>query len=396
MRPRVTALMACAAAVMVSACGSAADGAPTTSGKAPITILWIGDTTGPLKAYGDVQLAGVKGAADYFNRRGGIEGHRVVVHAVSDNGDPTMAASVLTKELASGTPTMVWPGTVSAESAAMIPILAKHKVFAISLVDGQAQCATGAATKCPHVWTLVNPPDVVQQVTVDWIKSKGLTKVGMLQANTPFSASQTPHFLKAAAQSGMQVKAASLPADAVDLTPQLQSLKQSGAQVVYAQGLGSAQYALTARASLDWDVPIVFDTSASQVDLTKLTAAANVKNAFEVVLFGQDAQVANPGLRTMVSWAGRHGKVTALPLTVTGTGWDSVIALNAAVKQAGGSLDVDKLDAAMLDLAPTDPLRTLTHELGWSEDNHQNVRSATKDYSVIGVGPMVNGRVQAP
>ena len=250
MRPRVTALMACAAAVMVSACGSAADGAPTTSGKAPITILWIGDTTGPLKAYGDVQLAGVKGAADYFNRRGGIEGHRVVVHAVSDNGDPTMAASVLTKELASGTPTMVWPGTVSAESAAMIPILAKHKVFAISLVDGQAQCATGAATKCPHVWTLVNPPDVVQQVTVDWIKSKGLTKVGMLQANTPFSASQTPHFLKAAAQSGMQVKAASLPADAVDLTPQLQSLKQSGAQVVYAQGLGSAQYALTARASL--------------------------------------------------------------------------------------------------------------------------------------------------
>ena len=53
------------------------------------------------------------------------------------------------------------------------------------------------------------------------------------------------------------------------------------------------------------------------------------------------------------------------------------------------SLDVDALDAAMLELPPTDPLRTLTHELGWSKDNHENVLGATDDYSVIPVGPLV-------
>src|SRR4051794_32271345 len=123
MRARVgVVVLACGAAAVLGACGSSKTSATGT--QAPVRILWIGDTTGPLKAYGDVQLAGVRGAADYFNSRGGIAGHRVVVRAVSDNGDPTTAATVLTRELASSTPTMIWPGTVSAESAAMIPILA--------------------------------------------------------------------------------------------------------------------------------------------------------------------------------------------------------------------------------------------------------------------------------
>ena len=383
-----------AAAMVVTACGSADQGAPAKSGKQPVTILWIGDTTGPLKVYGDAQLAGVRGAAAYFNRRGGIEGHRVVVRAVSDNGDPTVAATVLTKELASHTPTMVWPGSVSSDSGAMIPILARHKVFAIALVDGQEQCATDAARKCPHVWTLANPTDTAQQVTVDWIKRRGHTKVGLLEASTPFAVAATPYFLKAAAQSGLEVSRAPFTADAVDLAPQLQKLKDSGAEVIHGQGLGAAQYSLAARAAMGWDVPIVFDTSASSLDLTKLAPPEAVENAYEVALFGQDARLPDPGLQTMVSWAGRYGKVTALPLSVAGTGWDAVIALNAAVKQAG-SLEVDALDAAMLTLTPTDPLRTLTHELGWTTDNHENVRSTTKDYSVIPVGPMVNGRVQA-
>ena len=64
-------------AAALAGCGSGDEGTAAVSGKKPITILWIGDTTGPLKVYGDVQLAGVKGAADYFDSRGGIQGHRV-------------------------------------------------------------------------------------------------------------------------------------------------------------------------------------------------------------------------------------------------------------------------------------------------------------------------------
>ncbi len=373
-----------------------AKGQTTGSSKdAPITILWIGDTTGPAKAYGAVQLAGVKGAADYFNERGGIDGHRVVVDAVSDNSDPAVAASLLTQRLSADPPTMVWAGSTSIDSAPMIPILARHDVFAITLTDA-GQCQGNAAQACPHEWALAVPSDVAPRAAVDWIEAQGFTKVGLLEPTTDYSATEAREVEKAAKAKGIAVQSASFPPTAVDLTPQMQALQAGGADVVFAEGIGAAQYAYAARAGLQWDVPMVFDPSASALDLTKLTSSDNLADSYQVTLFGQDASTHVPALATMVEYAGKHGEVTAIPLNVTSTGWDAVVALNAAVQQANGSLAVADLDRAMLDLPPTDPLRTLTHELGFTEDNHANVRGPLDDYVVIPVGPLVDGRVDTP
>lgn len=390
-------LLGCLAAGVAGGCGSSGDdasGSPTA--KAPVRILWVGDTTGPLKAYGDVQLAGVRGAADFFNARGGMDGRKVEVKAVSDNGDPTTAATVLTRELASATPTMVWPGSASSDSAAMIPVLAKRKVFAIGLVDGQAQCRQDAQARCPHFWSLANPTSVAQQGVVDAIKAKGLTRVGVLEETTPFSSAETPYLRAAAKRSGLQVDVASFPPSTADLAPQLQQLRRHGAQVVYAEGIGTAQYALGARADAAWDVPVIFDTSASAIDITKLAKPGELQDAHVDMLRAQDARQPVAGLAPMVRAASRHAKVTALPLTVAATGWDAVVTLDAAIAKAGGSLAVEDLDAAMLALPPTDPLRTLTQRLGWTRDNHENVLGTPGDYSIAAVGPLVGGRVQGP
>jgi ABC-type branched-subunit amino acid transport system substrate-binding protein len=395
-----TLVMAACVTALAGLAGVAARGSAAADAKAsmktPITILWIGDTTGPVKVYGDAQLAGVEGAVAYYNSRGGIGGHRVVLHAVSDNGDPSIAASVLTQQLSSKTPTMVWAGSVSADAAAMVPILARHHVFSISLSDGQAQCSTNAAKTCPNEWITTVPTGFAQQRVADWIKERNVKTVGLLEEETPYSASETPLFLKAAARDGLTVKTASYPATALDLTPEMQALKDGGAQVVYAEGIGTAQYVFAARANLAWNVPLIFDPSASSIDLTKLTSAANIQNAYEAVQYEIDQRTANPGLDTMVKWAGRYANVTALPLNVTSTGWDQIVALNAAVITAGGSLSVDKLDAAMLHIPPSDPLRTLSHELGWTRSNHENVLGGPNDFAVIPVGPVVGGRVQVP
>jgi ABC-type branched-subunit amino acid transport system substrate-binding protein len=364
--------------------------------KAAITILWIGDTTGPLKVYGDVQLAGVRGAAAYFNSHGGIAGHKVKVKAVSDNADPAIAASVLTQQLASGTPTMVWPGSYATDSGALIPLLARRKVFAISLVDGQAQCRANASVVCPNQWSLVVPSNIAPQAAVNWFKRHGFTKVGLLEATTTYSAAETPEFLKAAAKSGIAVKVASYPTSTLDLTPELQALKEDGAQAIFSEGIGTAQYVYTARANLAWDVPLVFDSASSTLDFTKLTAPANLKNSYETMAFEVNARNVVKGLSTMIKWAGRYGAVTSIPLTVVSTGWDAVVTLNAAVTTAGGSLSVADLNAAMLRIPAKDPLRTQTHKLGWTKDNHQNVLGSVEDYAVVHVGPLVNGRVQSP
>ncbi len=361
-----------------------------------VTILWIGDTTGPAKIYGDVQLAGVRGAADYFNANGGIGGRQVEVKAVSDNADPTIAASTLLEQLALGTPTMVWAGSISADSGALIPALAQHDVFAISLIDGQAQCQQDASTECPNEWFLSNPANVVQQTVSDWMKQQGFTHVGVLEETTAYSAAETPEFVDAAAANDLTVKIASFPSTAVDVTPQMQELREDGVDVLYAEGLGSAKYVFDARASLGWDVPIVFDPAASALDLTTLTAEPNLLDAYQVSPFGQDSRTESAALTDMVTWSSTYADVTSLPLNVTGTGWDAVVALNAAVESAGGSLEVADLNAAMMNLPPTDPLRTLTHELGFSSDNHVNVLGAPHDFVVIPVGPLVDGRVKAP
>jgi ABC-type branched-subunit amino acid transport system substrate-binding protein len=376
--------------------GSSKKASADSSGDAPVTILWIGDTTGPLKAYGNVQLAGVRGAVDYFNSRGGIDGHPVTVNAVSDNGDPAVAASVLTQRLTASTPTMVWAGSVSADASAMIPILARNDVFSIALTDGQDQCRLNASVLCPHEWILSDSSSVAPQSAVNWIKERHLTKVGLLEETTNYSAAETAQFLRAATANGISVKTASFPATVVDLTPEMQSLKEAGAQVVYAEGIGTAQYGFAARANLQWDVPLIFDPPASSLDLTKLTSAANIANAYQVSVFQQDATITLPGLSSMLQYAGKYANITALPLNVTATGWDAIVDLNDAVLQARGSLRVNDLDRAMLALPPTDPLRTLTHKLGFTKDNHENAVGSPDDYVVIPVGPLINGRVHSP
>jgi ABC-type branched-subunit amino acid transport system substrate-binding protein len=292
---------------------------------------------------------------------------------------------------------MVWAGTLSADSGAMVPILARHHVFSISLVDGQAQCKSQASVACPNEWVTTVSGGVAQQSVANWIAQRpGVKTVGLLEETTAYTATETPAFLSAAAARGLTVKTASYPSTSLDLTPELQALQAAGAQVVYAEGVGTAQYVFAARANLGWNVPVVFDVPASSLDLTKLTSPANLQNAYESVLYEQDQRTVNPGLATMVAWAGRYANITAVPLDVASTGWDTIVALNAAVVEAGGALSVDKLDAAMLHIPATDPLRTLNHKLGWTKNDHENVLAAPNDYHVIPVGPLVGGRVQAP
>jgi ABC-type branched-subunit amino acid transport system substrate-binding protein len=376
--------------------GSGKSADATTGRDAPITILWIGDTTGPVKVYGDVQLAGAKGAADYFNSHGGIDGHRVTVRAVSDNGDPAIAASVLAQQLAASTPTMIWAGSTSTEAGALIPALAKHDVLAVTLADGKAQCQLHASVDCPNTWALVVPSNVAPQTAVDWLKGRHVPVVGLLEDSSAYTATETPQFITAAAKAGIAVKTASLPAATVDITPELQALKQAGARAVYAEGIGTAKYAFVARANLGWNVPLLFDPPASALDLTKLTTAANIANAYEVTPYEEDPSIANHGLATMVTWASRYANVSAIPLNVTTLGWDAVVALNAAVTKAHGSLDPKKLGQAMLALPSVDPLRTFTHQLGFTNNDHEDVLGAADDYVVIPVGPLVAGRIQAP
>lgn len=391
----------------VAGCGSssssASSGSNTSATQAastnssPIKILWIGDLTGPAKVYGAVQLAGVEGAASYYNSHGGIDGHKITITHVSDNVDPTTAVSELLQQLDSGTPTMVWAGSIGVDAGALIPVLAKRQVLAIALQDGNQQCLTNGSVTCPNEWTLTDPYNVSILAAANWFVAHHVKKVGILAETDTLSEAETPLMVKALKSDGIPTTIATYPATATDLTPEVQALKGAGVTGVWFEGLGAPSgYALTARAKLGLTAPMILDVAGSSLDLTKLVPAADLKSIYEDVYAEQVPSNTTPGIRDLIQYSKPYGAVTSVPLDVTSVGWDSVVLLNAAVKEAGGALGVKQLDAAMLKIPSTDPLRTFEQKLGFTTADHDNALAAPADYAIVPAGPVANGQVQAP
>ena len=171
-------LLGTMAILALAGCGSSksssGSGKSTSSAsKAPITILSINDLSGPAKVDGLAHSGGVLAAAAYFNAHGGIDGHKVIVQRVDDSSAPSTAVSILIQHLASSTPTMIDAGSLSSDAGALIPVLARHKAFAMALNDGNYQCESNASVTCPNEFTLSDAPVEPQLSVANWAKSKG-------------------------------------------------------------------------------------------------------------------------------------------------------------------------------------------------------------------------------
>ncbi len=80
-----------AAALLAAGGAGARDGATPGATAAAIAIGSSGPLTGPDSADGDV-LRGAAAYLDYVNSRGGVNGRKIVLTALDDAGDPTVAA----------------------------------------------------------------------------------------------------------------------------------------------------------------------------------------------------------------------------------------------------------------------------------------------------------------
>jgi branched-chain amino acid transport system substrate-binding protein len=401
--------VALAVAVALAACGSSSSSTssstssagpakPAAAVNAPIKIFSIADTTGPTKIYGAGRLSGLEGAADYLNAMGGVDGHKIVITHVSDGGDPTQSVTALIKYLSSNpAPTLVDAGAEGNVAQALVPILAKKKVLAMSLNDGSGVCGQQAETRCPHQFALQAPAAVQQQTAADWFKQHGIKKVGVLLEDIAFTQSEVAPFEKALSKEGIQHTDVGFPATATSLTSEVSQLKGSGAQALYVLALGpAAGYALKARSQLAWNVPVVFDPAASSLDITTLAPPSETKNSYVDIYQVANPSAKMPGRALMLKWSTPHGLQSAVPLDVPGLGWDEMLLLANAVKQAH-SLNYQTLTNTILNLAPAgraDPLYVTARQIGYTTSNHENVLGRPSDYVIAPVGPISEGQVK--
>nr|WP_198984092.1 ABC transporter substrate-binding protein [Herbaspirillum sp. ASV7] len=172
----------------------------------------------------------------------------------------------------------------------------------------------------------------------------------------------------------------------VDMTAQLLKSKQGGAQAVLTYGIGPelAQIA-NGMEKLNWHVPIIGSWPLSMGNFID-NSGKNGNGARMPQTFIQDGTT--PKRKAFIEAYQKAYKVDRMPSAVSAAqGYDSVLLLAAAIKQAG-STDGDKVRAALENLNTKVEGVVTTYDKPFTHDDHEAIKPG-----MVVMGEVKNGRV---
>ncbi|GAA4204114.1 ABC transporter substrate-binding protein [Microbispora amethystogenes] len=342
----VTALLA----LSLAACGaSGSDGASGDAADKPFIVYFSGDYSGAVSTNNASIDAGIKIAAEEFNAAGGVEGRKIVVETANDQNDPTKAVSLLQQRLSSGTkPDLVYPGSSSAVSLSLLPILTRQKILS---VGGTVSTLLNDPAKYPYHFGISSPGKDYAPALISEAKAKGYKKIAMLYSNDATGQSSAEIYKAAVEGAGMEFAEARYEATALDMTSQLNQLRAQDPDALILNGYGAAAlYVMRSRAQIGWDVPSYCDQLASGFPYLKNLDANQLKNVKVVVSTATlSSSEHHPGL------AGFIDKIKKSPAAdgISNTGWGlystghDALALIVYAAQQAKSSGSDKVKAEL-------------------------------------------------
>ena len=137
MKIRRSVVLAAVPLLALAACGGDdGKGGSSASGSGKggtFDVVFVSGLSGPIAPVGTSMQAALEAAVESINADGGINGQDVKLEALDGQGDPTKSVDVLQKRLANGDkPDLVYAGVVSAETLAMLPILAREGIPSVA------------------------------------------------------------------------------------------------------------------------------------------------------------------------------------------------------------------------------------------------------------------------
>jgi branched-chain amino acid transport system substrate-binding protein len=390
-RSRLVAIAtAFAAAVLLASCSSSSSSTTTTTSATgttgatgttlsatPFSVLAIVAETGVLAEINTAEMQGLKAAAAYVNANGGILGHKVVVTEVNDNLDPTTAASDLEQAISSGSlPNLVFAGTTSNETLAMVPILNAHKLLSIQLTTS-AQTIDPA--KYPYAFTVAASTANESATLAAAVKQEypSAKTVGILIGNDVNGTSLMNGEKAALEADGFQVVVQTYdPTTTIDMTPQLEALRADNPQVLVASGFGAvAGYILTGRAKIGWNVPVVGDASFSANPIASMVPKADLNGvviATDKTSVYQPPSTWTPAFKTFVQYTTAQGANFSQGIGIYSLSWDVLILAKMAATQAN-SLGSTAMVSALQNLTqPAQPQYVSFPVEGYSPTLHSD------------------------
>jgi branched-chain amino acid transport system substrate-binding protein len=338
-------LITCAAVGLVSAAALSACGSSASSGSSgassPYRVLALIALSGPTALDGKAEEVGVKAAVSVVNQHGGILGHPVALTVVNDNGDPTTALTDVTQAIdGSSPPSLVLAGTDGAETDAVTPLLAQHKILSVQPTIATRSYSPSYA---PYNFSDTATATALSTAfTQGAISRSGAKTVGLLLPNDALGTLSEAPEEAVLNHDGVKYYVATYPAGGTDFSPELLRLKSDNVQAVLATGLGTdAGTIMSSRAKIAWSVPVYGDGTVATSNVGALVPAADLTNV-QVFAFPVEKYLA-PAQRTTAfdtffsAVQKQNGGPLSLAMYAYSAEYDVLPLVQLAAQQAGST-----------------------------------------------------------
>jgi branched-chain amino acid transport system substrate-binding protein len=228
---------------------------------------------------------------------------------------------------------LVFAGTTSNETLAMMPTLTRDKILSMQL-------AGSSIVDSPYQFALPNYIPTQAKAVVAAIQKKypSAKKVGIIISSDAQGTALLQGYEASLTAAGLTYSAQTFAPSATDVTPQLQALQAASPDVVIASGYGAvAGYILKDRATLGWTVPVVGD---GQLGANNLPALVPTSALTGVSLCVQSSSVYKPlgqqskAFQTFYDATASKGGDFSEPIVLYSLSYDDLILVALAAKQA--------------------------------------------------------------
>jgi branched-chain amino acid transport system substrate-binding protein len=399
--PRYPVLARSAWALVLCVCVAAflgVSGLARAASDKPFVIGAVLPKTGAYSQYGDFTEPGLRAGVKQVNELGGILGRKVQIIFRDDASNPGRSVLAAKELVGEQKVDFLYPEIISGLALAVLPYATEEKLVTIS---NGATPQIGDATKFPYSFQLADLATKRAPAMVAAMKKLGGRKVGILVSTNPPQVALGDQLANDLPKKyGMEVAGhKQFSVDAKDLSPQLQSLRDAGADIVAFDSAAreSLRVVMTGMQTLGWKVNVVSEPALLYGDLTQQVPAPVHKQFFAVnYRVGTRSGPPSPALQSFIKDMKEHGPITNLAIGAVAR--DVVLLVKWAWETAQkekGNTSADSVKAVLESLGTRTYAANYSLVLGNPRYSAKDHTTSQADYSqfwgLIRVSPAVDG-----
>ena len=306
-----------------------------------IKIGSLFETSGFLAFLGNQGLEGANLAVEEINAAGGINGKKIELTNFNTESDETKSVIGVKKLLERDKVVALIGAMNSGSTFSIINIVQRAGIPIVS--NGASRALSTPVEKKKWIFQAPLTDVLVIHVLIDHMKKQGISKIGLINADSGFATSGQKQWEKIAPQRGMEIVIQQTYGNSdPDMTPQLTNIRgKSGVQAVVQWGTGKGQSIVAKNyQQLGIKHPLFYSHAASDPNLIKLAgdAANGIVFPTSKIAVVDDLPASDPQKKVTENFVKKFkAKYGRGPATFAGNGYDSMMMLAAAIRRAGST-----------------------------------------------------------